>query len=178
MTFWNQIRSWLRATLNRSSMEREMDTELRFHIEAYAEDLVRSGVPREEALRRAHIEFGGIENAKEQCRDARRVSFLQNLALDLQFGVRMLRKTPGFTATAVLTLALGIGANTAIFSVVDALLLRPLPYPQPGQLVNLWESATSHGYFRNVSNPVNFLDWRDNAKSFRQWRPSRERGST
>ncbi len=166
MKFSNQIRSWLRATLNRSSMEREMDRELRFHIEAYAEDLVRSGVPREEALRRAHIEFGGIENAKEQCRDARRVSFLQNLALDLQFGVRMLRKTPGFTAAAVLTLALGIGANTAIFSVVDALLLRPLPYPQPGQLVSFWESAPSHGYFRNVINPVNFLDWRDNAKSF------------
>jgi putative ABC transport system permease protein len=167
MTMGSRLRSWLRATLHHSGTEQAMDTELRFHIETYAEDLVRTGVPREEAIRRARIEFGGIERAKEECREARGITFLQSVWQDLRLSARMLRKTPAFTAVAVLTLALGMGANTAIFSVVDAVLLRPLPYPEPSRLVRLWESAPSRGYFRNVVNPLNFLDWRDHAKSFK-----------
>lgn len=166
MTIWNRLRSWLRAMLHPSHTEQEMDTELRFHIDAYAEDLVRTGIPREDAMRRARIEFGAIQSAKEECREARGLSFIHSLWQDLRLAARMLRNNPAFTVIAVLTLALGIGANTAIFSVVDAILLRPLPYPEPSQLVRLWESAPSRGYFRNVVNPLNFLDWRDNAKSF------------
>src|SRR6266853_1888866 len=86
MTFWSRIRLWLRAILRRSRMESDMDAELRFHVEAFAEDLVRGGVPPEEALRRAHIEFGGVERAKEECREARGISFVDGLLQDLRIG--------------------------------------------------------------------------------------------
>src|SRR5437870_3927196 len=141
MTMWSKFASWMRAVTRRSRMEREMDAELRFHIEAFAEDLVRNGVPRAEALRRARIEFGGIERAKEECRDARGVRFLEPLWQDIRFGLRMLRKNAGFTATAVLALALGIGVNTTVFTAFDALTLRPRAVRDPNQLVGLYRTA-------------------------------------
>ena len=145
MRFWTRFRLWLRAVMRRSRMESEMDAELRFHIEAFAQDLVRGGVPREEALRRARIEFGAVERAKEECREARGVSFINSLVLDLRYGLRMLRKSPGFTTVVVLSLALGIGANTAIFTLLDAVLFKMLPVKNPQELALLQWAVPREG---------------------------------
>ena len=166
MTLWSRLQSWSRSVVRRSRLEGEMDSELRFHIEACAEDLIRRGVPREEALRRAKVEFGGMERVKEEGRDARGLGFLDTFSQDLRFSARLLRKSPGFTTIAVLTLAIGIGANTAIFSVVYGVLLDPLPYRDPSRLILLNETTPRVGTV-SVSDP-NFLDWRAQSHTFSQ----------
>ncbi|HSC44326.1 MAG TPA: ABC transporter permease, partial [Candidatus Acidoferrum sp.] len=147
-----------------SRMESEMDAEMRFHVEAYADDLERAGMDRAEALRRAQVEFGGVEQAKEECREARGVTLMENFAQDVKFGGRMLRKDPGFTAVAVLTLALGIGATTAIFSVVENVLLRALPYPAAGQLVASFDSTPGQPQF--PTSVADFYDYRQRTNIF------------
>lgn len=163
---WSRVRSWLRAVARRSRMEREMDAELRFHIEAFAEDLVRRGVSREEALRRARLEFGGVERAKEECRAARGVSFFDGLMQDLRFGARMLRKSPRFAATVVLILAMGIGAATAVFSIVDAVLLRPLPYNGGERLVAVWCTELGQPGTKIFASYRDFEEFKAESNSF------------
>jgi putative ABC transport system permease protein len=166
MTLLSRFRSWLRVLVRRSRMESEMDAELRFHIEVYAEDLIRSGVPRSEAIRRARIEFGGIERAKEECREARGVSMLEGLIQDVRYGLRTLRKNPGFTAVGVLTLSLGIGANAAIFGLVDSAFLRGLPFREPERLVHIW-TIESDGDL-HTPTPTQYLTVQKESESFEQ----------
>src|SRR5229473_438418 len=151
----------LRSLFHRKKVEAELDDELRFHFENQVSKLVQSGLTPAEAQRRARLEFGGMEQLKEEHRDARGVNFIETLLQDVRYGLRMLRKNPGFTLVAVLTLAFGIGANTAIFSVTNSVLLRPLPYHDPDKLVMVWESSSQHLNPHNTVSPPNFLDWQN-----------------
>src|SRR5215468_4137086 len=121
--------------MRRPAAEYELDDELRFHLERQTDKYMRSGMSEAEALRRARLEFGGLDQVKNECREARGVSFVESLLQDLIYSARTLLHSPAFTACVVVTLALGIGANTAIFSVVNTVLLNPLPYPNPQELL-------------------------------------------
>src|ERR1700722_10997821 len=156
----------VRCLFRRRAAEANLEDELRFHHEQQLEKYLKSGLSEGEALRRIRMSFGGLEQVKEECQDAWGTRLVETCIQDLRYGWRVLRKSPGFTLIALLTLALGIGANTAIFSVLYGILLRRLPYPDASRLIVLHETTPKVGTV-SVSYP-NFLDWRTQNSSFSQ----------
>lgn len=156
----------LRAILRRRAAERELDEEIGYHIELETEKNLRLGFAPEEARRRALVSFGGVQRTKEAHRDVRGARWLAEAAADIRYALRTFRKSPALAISAILTLALGIGANTAIFSAVNAVILRPLPFDDPARLVMLWEENPDKGWHENVVAPANALDWREQVAAF------------
>jgi putative ABC transport system permease protein len=172
----NKAKFFFDRLFRREQLDRETDEEIRFHIAERVEHLKAAGYSPDRALRRARLEFGGVEKYKEACRETRRLSLLHDLSADVRYGLRMLRKSPGFTAVAILTLALGVGANTAIFSLVNGVLLRPLPFHDPDRLAVVWERDQS-GHPGNATFAT-YTDWKAMSSSFEElalytaWQPA------
>ena len=145
--------------------ERGLDEEIRFHIDQQTEKNRRAGMTADEARRQAFVRFGGVEYLKERTRDEYRPALLEDFLRDVRYGVRLLFRTKAFAIVAILTLGLGIGAATAVFSVVDGVLLRPLPYPDPDRIVRLHQVDGNGRRNSTVSEP-NFEDWKSGTRSF------------
>lgn len=165
--------NWLRnprlkwdALRHKQRFDNEMDREMRAHVEMQTQENIDAGMNPAEARYAALRQFGWVESVKETCRDQRGFGWIENLGQDLCLAVRTLRKSPGFTAVAVSTLALGIGANTAIFSYLNAVLLRPLPYPEADRLVRIGSVNPMLGIGDSRSSDPNILDWKDRSRSF------------
>ena len=165
MSVHARLRAIFEGVFQRHRMESNMEDELRFHRELYAADLVRTGTAPRDAELQARREFGAIEPLKEECRQARGLRLLDETAQDLRYALRTFRKSPGFTAAAILTLAIGIGANTAIFTLVDRWILRPLPYSDPERLTVVYTLDTKAGETDSTSS-ADLLDWRSNPGTF------------
>src|SRR5215475_11358173 len=161
-----RIVNFFRHLLRKRAVEEALDDELQSALELLTEEKMNQGVSHPEARRQALIELGGVEQVKEQVRSIRASMFLETFAQDLRYGFRMLRKSPGFTVVAILTLALGIGANTAVFGLVDSAFLRGLPFREPERLVYIW-TLEANGEL-HTPTLEEYRAVRDNSNSFQQ----------
>src|SRR3954468_23507510 len=159
MRWVNNFKRRLRALFRHSAVEAEMREELRLHFEMAVETGVRQGMSRDEAKRQALVHFGGVERVKEEYRDARGVRFLENVLADLRHGVRSLRRAPAYSLVVLVTLTLGIGANTAIFSVVRGVLLRDLPYADASRLMMVWETDRNSKTDSEAASVPDYFDF-------------------
>ena len=166
MSIVRSLSNTWRNLIRRASVESDLDAELRAYVDLSAGQKMKSGMSPAEARRAALIESDGVEQVKERVRDVRAGNLLETVLRDVRFGARMLARNPAFTAAAVTMLALGIGANTAVFSVVNTVLLRGLPYSQPDRIVALYEMRPREHDLRGSVSPPDFLDWRDQSASF------------
>ncbi|MBI1314629.1 FtsX-like permease family protein [bacterium] len=154
-----ELTSQIRRLMRRSRFEAEMNDELQFHIDMQVEQFIRDGMSPAEARRQARVAFGGVEQTREECRDNVGVRLMSDFVHDLRYALRTLVRSPGFTIVAILTLAMGIGANTAVFSVVNTLLLRPLPFHEPDRIVMLWQQNTETGLRQDQVAWADYFDW-------------------
>jgi predicted permease len=150
----------LRALFKRTTVEREMDDELRFHFDHQVDSYVAQGLEREEAVRKARLEFGGLDQVKEEYRDALGVRLIDHFVRDVRLALRQFRTHPTFALVTVLVLGLGTGAATAVFTIVDSVVLRPLPYAQPDRLVTFWDANPESGVVHEPISPVSFMEYR------------------
>src|SRR6202040_4117765 len=163
---WRPLASVLRALTRRRRFEDAMTEELRFHIEQYVGDLVRAGVAPEEGARRARLGFGSVGNGEGGCREAWGLRLFDELHHDLRYAVRLMRKTPGITATVLATLALCLGVNLTIGAVVDSVLLRPLPFPAPDRLVRVFNTYPKAGLPDDGASVTNYYERRGRIAAF------------
>src|SRR5580692_952013 len=161
-----RLLSLIRVLTRRRDFEEGMSEELRFHIEQYTDELVRSGFSPENAARRARIELGSPINIKADCREGFGVAFFDEFRRQLKYAARLLRRTPAFTTTALLTLAVCLGANLTIFAVIDSVLLRPLPFPQPDRLMTVFNTYPKAGVERDGSSLTNYYERRGHIPAF------------
>ncbi len=169
----DKLRLRLRSLFQRSRVEQELDAELRFHLEQLVEENVAAGMSAQDARHAAMRTLGNVALLQEECRDTRRTQVLESIIVDVLFAIRTLKAAPLFTAVALLTLALGIGATTAISTAVNAVILRPLPYPQPDRLVTVWETNSTYNLPGTPAgcvrfSPGNYLDLREQNRAFSQ----------
>lgn len=163
------FKRWLslfRVLTRRRDFEDGMSEELRFHVEQYVDELVRSGMSPEKAARLARMEFGSLDTVKEDCREQLGLHLFDEFRRELNYAARLLRKTPGFLATALLTLAVCLGANLTIFAVIDSVLLRPLPFPAPDRLVTIFNTYPKAGVERDGSSLTNYYERRGHISAF------------
>lgn len=165
-TVWAGIRHFTRNLLRRARVERELGDEIDGYLELLIEEKVAQGMDPDAARRVARLEIGGMDRVKEEVRDVRAGAWFDALRQDVRIGIRSLLRRPGFALVAVLTLAVGIGATTAIFSLIDSVLLRPLPFPDADRLVMVWEVRPRFNQPRIQASSLNYLDWQEQAASF------------
>jgi putative ABC transport system permease protein len=160
-----RLYTFCRNIFRKERVDQELEEEIRSYLELMAAEKMRGGMTREEALQEARRDLGGVEQVKESVRDIRIGASIDSLVQDLRYAIRTLIKNLAFSVVALLTLALGIGANTTIFTVVNGVLLKPLPYPEPDRLLTLWEKQLHDEALQTVA-PANFFDWREQSRSF------------
>jgi predicted permease len=166
MSFLKALRARWRAIVHPRAADRELSEEIRFHIELETEKNIHLGMSESDARRVAMAHFGGVQRVREDHRDVRRLQWIEDFAGDVRFALRTLRRTPALSGAAILTLALGIGANVAIFSAVNAVVLQPLPFPGQDRLMMIGEDNPEKRWKMEVAAPANFLDWREGVLAF------------
>ncbi|MCI0446461.1 permease prefix domain 1-containing protein, partial [bacterium] len=162
----NRIHQYWRDLTARKEQEADLDDELKFHVAMQEQKNQQDGMTPETAYRSALVEIGGVEQIKEQVRSERFGFWFETILKDASYGIRMLRKTPAITFVSLITLSLAIGACTALFSIFYTVLLSPLPYPQPEQLVQIWDTNLSKGISQIGINSRNLIDWRQRVSGF------------